>query len=74
MVQSKRFGCGQLAFQPLALQLPGWEDKGVGGVGSDAEAAAQQLSVDLEAFDSVDELTTLGGAAVGRRVLQVWLE
>eukprot|EP00878_Enallax_costatus_P015542 GHUV01016279.1.p1 GENE.GHUV01016279.1~~GHUV01016279.1.p1 ORF type:complete len:477 (+),score=184.94 GHUV01016279.1:401-1831(+) len=41
-------------------QLPGWEDKGIISLPAEAEAVAQQLSSDLETFDSVDELATLG--------------
>lgn len=36
--------------------LPGWEDKGI----PDHSEAAQKLAADLEVFESVEELESLG--------------
>jgi hypothetical protein len=52
--------CLSVCLPVCLLQLPGWEDRGVGGPGDAAAEAAKQLSVDLETFDSVDELETMG--------------
>ena len=46
-------------------QLSGWEDRGIGGPGDEAAEAAKQLSVDLETFDSVGELETMGEWEIG---------
>ncbi|KAF8066290.1 hypothetical protein HT031_002613 [Scenedesmus sp. PABB004] len=57
-----------------AGQLPGWEDKGVGGPGGDAEAAAAQLSSDLESFESVDELESMGAEQLKDKLAQLGLK
>jgi hypothetical protein len=44
----------------LLLQVAGWEDRGLGGVTSEAQLAAQQLSEDLEAYSDPTELEALG--------------
>eukprot|EP00879_Flechtneria_rotunda_P009192 GHRR01009625.1.p1 GENE.GHRR01009625.1~~GHRR01009625.1.p1 ORF type:complete len:514 (+),score=175.71 GHRR01009625.1:1274-2815(+) len=55
-------------------QVPGWEDKGLGGIGDEAEVAAQQLSVDLETFDSPEELQTLGADQLKEKLAQLGLK
>jgi hypothetical protein len=42
----------------------------VGGPGDEAAEAAKQLSVDLETFDSVDELETMGEHVLRQTCLQ----
>lgn len=51
-----------------APQVAGWEDRGLGGVSGEADATAQQLASDLEAFESVDELETMGALALALAV------
>ncbi len=39
-----------------AGEIPGWEDRGMGQV-----AGSSSIGLDLEAFDSVEELESIGG-------------
>lgn len=55
-------------------QLPGWEDRGIGGPGDEAAEAAKQLSVDLETFDSVGELETMGAEQLKEKLSQLGLK
>lgn len=47
----------EFAEQWAAGSVPGWEDRGAGGGGAAADAAG---ALDLDAFDSADELEMLG--------------
>lgn len=49
----------------VSLQVPGWEDRGLGGSSSESQQAAQQLSEDLEAYGDPSELETLGETGGG---------
>lgn len=49
-----------------AGSLPGWEDRGCGVQAIASSSSTTSGTIDLEAFDSVEELESLGGC--GRRV------
>jgi hypothetical protein len=51
----------ELQGQFAAGGAPGWEDKGVGGAGGTAE----ELGIDLEGFDSVEEVEMMGEGGSG---------
>ncbi|KFM24257.1 Splicing factor 3A subunit 3 [Auxenochlorella protothecoides] len=49
--------------------VPGWEDRGAGGAAAaGGRGEVPEGALDLDAFDSVDELELLGGQGLGARV------
>lgn len=55
-------------------QVPGWEDRGLGGSSSEAQQAAAQLSEDLEAYSDPTELEALGAEQLKQKLSQLGLK
>ncbi|KAL4539701.1 hypothetical protein Ndes2437B_g01942 [Nannochloris sp. 'desiccata'] len=69
----------EFSAQWVAGEVYGWEDKGIGGASADGDAVAAAAAkaagtLDLDAFDSVDELELLGADRLKAALLALGLK